>query len=758
MKRKIYSLLIVLLTISFVSSKTEAQICPNSSNHLFNGDFSSGLSFWAQYGNVNAMVLPITSGCIDTCLVMPATNNSNSGVIQSVVMYKDTCFDLCYCIESPNGGGNSKVTVAAITSSVTQAQLLSGAFTASQAQILDSYVITTQFPAYQRCPGTIKATGNFTALVIINETFGLIGSDIRVDNVCLQSRLPCPSDPCDSTQAGFTHTTAPGLIAQFTDLSTSSVSYPITAWAWDFGDPASGINNTSTLQNPSHTYPLPGWYLACLYITAGQPATGYCYDTLCMDIYIPPTDPCDSLQAAFTYAATGSSVQFTDASTSPVSLPIWGWSWDFGDPPSGINNTSTLQNPVHVFSSPGWHLVCLYITAGVLGTVPCYDTICMDVFVPQSSPCDSVTAYYTYTSTGLTGNFTDQSVVPSGAVISSWSWNFGDPGSGTNNSSSLQNPSHTFTSSGWFIVCLNITVVTSDGLTCHDSICKDILIQGSQNPCDSVVAYYTYTSSGLTGNFTDQSLLPSGASISSWSWDFGDPASGLNNTSSLQNPSHVFTSPGAYIVCLYISVVTSDGLTCQDTICKDITIQNAPTDPCDSLQAWFSATGNLVVTFNDLSTLSGGMVYSGWSWNFGDPASGANNVSSLQNPVHNFTTPGIYLVCLIVDTYIPGTIYKCSDTICRDVLASQVLTGSNKPESTEISLFPNPGDGRFAIESHGTGISRVLVFNATGQLVLNQAYDNSPIRLPDNCKSGVYLVRLETADGIITRRLSVSRK
>jgi PKD repeat protein len=756
MKNKIYSLLLVLFTLIFVNIKTEAQVCPN--NHLFNSDFSSGLSFWSQYGNVNAMVLPINSGCISTCLAMPATNNSNSGVIQSVVMHKDTCYDLCYCIESPNGNGNSKVTVAAITASVTQAQLLSGSFTASQAQILDSYVITTQFPAYYRCPGTVKATGNFTAFVIINETFGLYGSDIRVDNICLQTRLPCPSDPCDSTQAGFTHTTAPGLVAQFTDLSTSSANYPITSWSWNFGDPASGINNTSNLQNPSHTYPLPGWYLACLYITSGQPATGLCYDTLCMDIYVSSVDPCDSLTAAFSYSATGTSVQFTDLSTSPSSMPIWGWSWDFGDPASGTNNTSTLQNPVHTFTSPGWHLVCLYLSAGVLGTVPCYDTICMDVFVPQSSPCDSVSAYFTYTTTGLTGNFTDQSIVPSGAAISSWSWNFGDPGSGANNTSTLQNPSHVFPSSGWYFVCLYISVVTPDGLTCQDTICKDLLIQGSSNPCDSVVAYYTFSSNGLTGNFTDQSLLPSGASISSWSWDFGDPASGINNTSTLQNPTHIYTAPGVYIACLYISVVTSDGLTCQDTICKDVIVQQASADPCDSLQAWFSATGNLVVSFNDLSTLGSGMVYSGWSWNFGDPASGANNVSSLQNPVHNFSAPGIYLVCLIVDTYIPGTTLKCSDTICRDVLASQVLTEQNIQTKTQLNIYPNPGDGNFTIAGNGTSISRVLVFDATGKLVLDQLYSNKTYSLPENCKSGVYLVRIETSDGIITKRISVNRK
>lgn len=57
------------------------------------------------------------------------------------------------------------------------------------------------------------------------------------------------------------------------------------------------------------------------------------------------------------------SVQFADSSQgSPTS-----WLWNFGDPPSGPNNTSSLQNPTHVFSSSGNFSVTLIITTP-LGT------------------------------------------------------------------------------------------------------------------------------------------------------------------------------------------------------------------------------------------------------------------------------------------------------------------------------------------------------------------------------------------------------
>lgn len=51
-------------------------------------------------------------------------------------------------------------------------------------------------------------------------------------------------------------------------------------------------------------------------------------------------------------------VQFTDASTAD-SLDVTGWQWDFGDPDSGVENTSMLQNPIHVYSVPGLYTVSL---------------------------------------------------------------------------------------------------------------------------------------------------------------------------------------------------------------------------------------------------------------------------------------------------------------------------------------------------------------------------------------------------------------
>ena len=44
----------------------------------------------------------------------------------------------------------------------------------------------------------------------------------------------------------------------------------VVGYSWDFGDPASAGDNTSTLRNPSHTYAAPGVYTATLVVTDNQ--------------------------------------------------------------------------------------------------------------------------------------------------------------------------------------------------------------------------------------------------------------------------------------------------------------------------------------------------------------------------------------------------------------------------------------------------------------------------------------------------------
>jgi|GEM_PF-2954232 len=288
MKKTLY----LFFTFSIFAAISSAQPICGSTNLLTNADFSAGLTNWTQYGTITtAQVLPTSNGCLNNFLALQATNNSDCGVEQLVTLKKDTCYDLCYCVEFPPSGSlfNAKLTIAAITSGVTVSQLLSGSFTAAQAQIIDVITSNSAISPYIQCPGPFQSAGNYTSIVIVNQTIGNIGTDVRVDNLCLiRHQCPVVVPSCDSVNANFSYSVT-GNTATFTDLSTLNIG-DTPSWSWDFGDPPSGVNNTSILQNPSHTYPGPGVYFVCLYLsTVSSDGLLACQDTFCLDVVIPGT-------------------------------------------------------------------------------------------------------------------------------------------------------------------------------------------------------------------------------------------------------------------------------------------------------------------------------------------------------------------------------------------------------------------------------------------------------------------------------------
>lgn len=115
----------------------------------------------------------------------------------------------------------------------------------------------------------------------------------------------------------------------------------------------------------------------------------------------------------------------------------------------------------------------------------------------------------------------------------------------------------------------------------------------------------------------------------SWQWDFGDGGS-----STVQNPSHTYTSPGTYDVTLTVS-----GLGGTDSTTKRDYITVYQSVNADFRGSPRSGSWPLRVRFNDLSA---GDIDS-WQWNFGDGSS-----SSRRNPSHTYSNPGTYTVTLDV--------------------------------------------------------------------------------------------------------------
>ncbi len=72
--------------------------------------------------------------------------------------------------------------------------------------------------------------------------------------------------------------------------------------------------------------------------------------------------------------------------------------------------------------------------------------------------------------------------------------------------------------------------------------------------------YEKNSTNELTIHFRDLS----GFQPNEWSWDFGDPSSGNQNTSSDQHPIHVFSQSGMYKVCLTVSNGSGEDRKCKD--------------------------------------------------------------------------------------------------------------------------------------------------------------------------------------------------
>ena len=80
--------------------------------------------------------------------------------------------------------------------------------------------------------------------------------------------------------------------------------------------------------------------------------------------------------------------------------------------------------------------------------------------------------------------------------------------------------------------------------------------------------------------------------------------------------------------------------------------------------------------------------------------------------------------------------------------------GVNESETNNVSLFPNPTNSRFTVE--GEGLSHVTVYNTLGQMVYDTNCQSESVYVNlNNVEAGVYMVRITTAQGVVTKRISI---
>jgi PKD repeat protein len=374
-------------------------------------------------------------------------------------------------------------------------------------------------------------------------------------------------------------------------------------FVWYFGD---GTTSTDSVPPPVtyYTDSVETTYTVTLISTNECGA-----DTLQRYITVLPNNVNAFFIPSTTFGCEPLTVSFDNFSSGPNVIH----NWDFGD-----GNTSSLVEPTHTFTSPGVFPVELTVDNGcgfdsMVINITVYPEPVVD-FIFNDSICEGDVVNFVNTSPGTTGQV----------------WQFG-----TGDSSLLNNPSYVYNTAGTYMVYLTAYADTT-GCPGYDSSLVTVLPRPTS----------TFTPSALDGcvpltvNFTN-----TGAGADYASWTFGD-----GNSSAIISPTHTFTTPGTYTVCL---VNTSINTCVSDTTCIQIVVHPKPVSAFTPV---ITDTCGLPLTVDFINQSSGAISY---FWDFSN-----GSTSLLNNPTTMYQDTGIHVIGMIAINQ-----YNCADTSYQAIRA-----------------------------------------------------------------------------------------
>ena len=306
-------------------------------------------------------------------------------------------------------------------------------------------------------------------------------------------------------------------------------------------------------------------------------------------------------------------------------------------------------------------------------------------------------ANFTSNTTNGTAPLNVQFIDKSTGNITSYYWNFGD-----GNTSTDQNPVYTYNTPGNY----NITeTVTGPG---GNNTQNNIITVNYPTPIASFTANTTSGTAPLNIQFNDQST----GNITEYYWDFGD-----GNTSTDQNPTHTYNTPGNYTVT---ETVTGPGGTNSTTSTVNITPDTtAPIANANLASGIFksnqtvtlSATDNdpnlkIYYTLNGTNPTTSSTIYTGpltisnegtttlefiavdTTGNISNTVTQMYTIDTIPPTVTPNTTSGLYNTPQKITLTIskPGTIYYTTDGT-TPTNKSNIYTGPiNIPANTTTTL------------------------------------------------------------------------
>lgn len=278
--------------------------------------------------------------------------------------------------------------------------------------------------------------------------------------------------------------------------------------------------------------------------------------------------------------------------------------WDFGD---GSPTVSNVVNPVHIYTIPGNHTVTLTVTS----LDGCQEVYTQNVFI-GTKPIAGFTVQGSCLNTPIL--YTDTSHVTVG-TINSWYWNLDNMGI----TAITPNTFTTYSTPG--IKHIKFLVKTLEGCV-SDTLFRDVTI------IDRPIVEFSFTDSvclGTPTSFHDLSTLSFGT-VNYWQWSYSDSAF----PATIQNPTHIFTTPGPHNVSLTTS--SSGSSVCAGTsVTHSVFVADKPvagmkyTIICERQQ----------IQLFDSSYSSDGLAITQCWWDLGN-----GQFSNQCNPYVTYTTPG----------------------------------------------------------------------------------------------------------------------
>jgi gliding motility-associated-like protein len=521
---------------------------------------------------------------------------------------------------------------------------------------------------------TYTTLDSFTVRLIVTNALGCSDTLVKTNFVRLErpvfNPIITPIEGCRLLNVNFTG-------------NTTSVD-SITNWLWDLGN-----GNTSTLINPTNTYD-SGTYNIKLRVTTRLG----CIDSITVFNGVRVgTRPTSNFNAVPTTVCAFSPVQFNDLSTGNPNQ----WLWNFGD-----GSTSNLQNPTHIFQDTGRFTIRLTAFNN-----RCPDSITRIAYITVLPPIARFVNAVNCTINKQQVTFTDQSI---GAT--SWLWNFGD-----GNTSTLQNPVHTYPALGVYTVTLTVF----NG-TCSHSLSRTIRLLDALPDFSSSVrtACKRYESIQFINQSTE---VPN---IVSYLWNFGD-----GTTSTLENPVHIYNNAGNYSVTLSVTDINN----CVSIITKNNYIRiNGPI-------AGFSIPQiqnciNTDISFSNTSTSDGINPITAVLWNMTPTVT----INSNTNPfIYRYTTEGFYVISQWI-TDAAG----CRDTFRYSI---QILNPKANFLSDTLSCpgsvinFTNQSTGGTGSQTYNWVFSDGFTANTTNTLHAFAATGNYTVTLfinePIGCRDSI---------------------